>query len=218
MRPAPASQTPRDQRDRRVHEAVHAVLAEQGMRLSMDAVAARAGCSKQTLYTRYGCKQNLLRLVMQDHIEFTAGHLDAGATDLREGLLTFARQHLDRLNRPDVVQSSRLIDAESYQFPDEARQIYRDGIEGLQERLARRLRQAIDADQLKHDDPHFMAELLLGMIVGLDFERQRFHTPHRAALDARREWAEFSVDSFLRAFAPAPTSSHSTPLNGVSPR
>ena len=33
--------------------------------------------------------------------------------------------------------------------------------------------------QLRHDDPHFAAELLLGMIVGLDFERQRFAVPHR---------------------------------------
>ena len=55
---------------------------------------------------------------------------------------------------------------------------------------------------LRHDDPHSAAELLLGMIVGLDFDRQRFLVPHRDTTDLQTQWAEFAVDSFLRAFAP----------------
>ena len=55
---------------------------------------------------------------------------------------------------------------------------------------------------LRHDDPHAAAELLLGMIIGLDFDRQRFLVPHRDSAGAQGRWAEFAVDSFLRAFAP----------------
>lgn len=216
MPPSPARQTTRDQRDRRVHEAVNTLLAEQGTRLSMDAVAARAGCSKQTLYSRYGCKENLLRQVMHAHIELASSHLDDPSDDLRHSLLMFARRHLDQLNRHDVVRICRLIDARSQQFTEQARQMYRDGIAQLQERLAQHLQQAIKHGQLKHDDPHFMAELLLGMIVGLDFERQRFHTPHRSSAEAQREWAEFSVDHFLRAFAPASISPNSKPERSFS--
>ncbi|HEY0334336.1 MAG TPA: TetR/AcrR family transcriptional regulator [Stenotrophomonas sp.] len=200
--PTPTQARSRDQRDRRVHEAVHALLAEQGMRLSMEAVAARAGCSKQTLYSHYGCKQNLLRTVMADQVALTAGHLDTEGGQLRDRLLAFTHHHLEQLNRPDVIQTCRLIDAESHHFPEQARQIYQDGVAGLQDRLAQCLQQAVDLGQLRYDDPHFMAELLLGMMVGLDFERQRFHTPHRSSADARSRWAEFAVDSFLRAFAP----------------
>jgi len=192
----------RDQRDRRVHEAVHGLLAEQGMRLSMEAVAARAGCSKQTLYSRYGCKRELLRAVMDERVALTAVHLDEADAGLRDRLLGFAHHHLEQLNRPDVIQTCRLIDAESHQFPEQAREIFQDGMAGLLDRLAQCLRQAVEHGHLRHDDPHFMAELLLGMMVGLDFERQRFHTPHRSAADARSRWAEFAVDSFLRAFAP----------------
>lgn len=202
MSPAPTLARARDQRDRRIYEAVHALLAEQGMRLSMEAVVARAGCSKQTLYSRYGCKQNLLRAVMDQRVALTAAHLEEAGGDLRERLLAFAHHHLEQLSRPDVIQTCRLIDAESHHFPEQARQIFRDGIAGLQDRLAQCLRQAVEHGQLRHDDPHYMAELLLGMMVGLDFERQRFHTPHRSAADARSRWAEFAVDSFLRAFAP----------------
>ena len=55
---------------------------------------------------------------------------------------------------------------------------------------------------LRHDDPHCAAELLLGMIVGLDFDRQRFMVPHRDTTQAQAQWAEFAVDGFLRAFSP----------------
>lgn len=195
----------RHARDRRVHnavhEAVHALLAEQGMRLSMEAVAARAGCSKQTLYSHYGCKENLLRAVMRDQVALTTDALDHQDLDLRASLLAFAQRHLEQLNRPHVIQTCRLIDAQSHRFPDQAQQIYAEGIAALQDRLAQCLGRASARGQLRHDDPHAMAELLLGMIVGLDFERQRFHTPHRSDATARRRWAELTIDSFLRAFA-----------------
>jgi AcrR family transcriptional regulator len=206
MMSTPTPLRARQARDNRVHEAVHeavnALLAEQGMRLTMEAVAARAGCSKQTLYAHYGCKQNLLSAVMRDQIALTTDHLDEDGQDVRSGLLGFAERHLEQLNRPHVIQTCRLIDAESHRFPDQARQIYQDGIAALQDRLAQWLRRASERGQLRHDDPHVMAELLLGMIVGLDFERQRFHTPHRSDAPSRRRWAEHTIDSFLRAFAP----------------
>ncbi|CEJ44545.1 TetR/AcrR family transcriptional regulator [Xanthomonas citri pv. bilvae] len=190
--------------DRRIDAAVHALLAERGMRLSMDAVAERAGCSKQTLYSYYGCKENLLRDVLQDHVRLAAGPLGTVSGDLHADLLAFALAHLDRLNNPDVLQTCRLVEAQSHRFPDQSQQIFHDGVVGMQQRLAHRFEQAIDAGQLRHDDPHFMAELLLSMIVGLDFDRQRFQVPHRAGLPARQRWAQFAVDTFLRAFAPAP--------------
>jgi AcrR family transcriptional regulator len=201
---------PQDERDRRVHEAVHTLLAEQGMRLSMDAVAARAGCAKQTLYARYGSKQNLLQHVLQAHTDLVAEHLSADPISVRDGLLAFALEHLEQLDRPEVIRTCRLIAAESQHFPEQARQIYRDSAAGLQHRLGRWLQGAIESGQLRRDDPHFMAELLLGMIIGLDFERLRFHMPHRATARERQRWAEFAVDSFLRAFS-ASDFSHSNP-------
>ncbi|MFA1287885.1 TetR/AcrR family transcriptional regulator [Xanthomonas axonopodis pv. nakataecorchori] len=204
--------------DRRIHAAVHALLAERGMRLSMDAVAERAGCSKQTLYSYYGCKENLLRDVLQDHVRLAAGPLGTVSGDLHADLLAFALAHLDRLNNPDVLQTCRLVEAQSHRFPDQSQQIFHDGVVGMQQRLAHRFEQAIDAGQLRHDDPHFMAELLLSMIVGLDFDRQRFQVPHRAGLPARQQWAQFAVDTFLRAFAPAPAAPTSPPPSLLTSR
>jgi AcrR family transcriptional regulator len=199
--PSPAAST-LDARDHRVFDAVRELLASQGMQLSMDAVAQHAGCSKQTLYSRYGNKQELLKRVMQRHVcRATAGLRSLDGDDLRGSLLRFANDYLDHFNQPHVVQARRLIAAESSQFPQEARTLYQDGAGALALHVSEWLATRSAEGQLRHDDPHFMAELLLSMIAGLDFEKQRFHIPHRDDAAVRRRWAEFSVDSFLRAFA-----------------
>jgi AcrR family transcriptional regulator len=202
MPPSP-NPSPALRRRQRVHDAVRELMAEQGFRVSMDAVAARAGCSKQTLYSYFGSKQELMRSVMQEHLEMATARLDDQHGEPRTILLAFAMEHLQRLSEPHVIVTCQLLSAEAALFPEEARTLYRDGCDTLQQRLADWLERAMRRGQLRHDDPHFAAELLLGMIVGLDFERQRFAVPHRHD-DARRlQWAEFAVDSFMRAFASA---------------
>ena len=62
MHPTRPRSRPAEARDQRVFDAVRELLATQGMHLSMDAVAAYVGCSKQTLYSRYGSKRELLSL------------------------------------------------------------------------------------------------------------------------------------------------------------
>lgn len=193
--------SPALRRRQRVHDAVRELMAEQGFRVSMDAVAARAGCSKQTLYSHFGSKQELMRSVMQEHLDMATARLDDQHGDLRTTLLAFAMEHLQRLSEPHVIVTCQLLSAEAALFPEEARTLYRDGCDTLQRRLAEWLALAMRHGQLRHDDPHCASELLLGMIVGLDFERQRFAVPHRDTDAARLRWVEFAVDAFLRAFA-----------------
>jgi len=193
-----------DARDLRVFDAVRELIARQGIRMSMEALAQQAGCSKQTLYSRYGSKQELMRRVVERHVcRATAALRALHGDDLRGSLLQFATDYLDHASQPHVAQACRLISADAAQFPDEARALYRDGTGALTAHLAEWLLAACARGQLRHDDPHFMAELLISMIGGQDFDRQRLHMPHRDEAAARRRWAEFSVDSFLRAFAPA---------------
>ncbi|MGH8026517.1 MAG: TetR/AcrR family transcriptional regulator [Pseudoxanthomonas sp.] len=199
MPPSPQP-SPASRRRQRVHDAVRELMAEQGFRVSMDAVAARAGCSKQTLYSYFGSKQELMRSVMQEHLDMATARLDDQQGDPRTVLLAFSMEHLQRLSEPHVITTCQLLSAEAALFPEEARTLYRDGCDTLQQRLAEWLDLAMRRGQLRHDDPHCAAELLLGMIVGLDFERQRFAVPHRDSDATRRHWAEFAVDAFLRAF------------------
>jgi AcrR family transcriptional regulator len=190
------------ERRQRVLDAARALMAEQGFRVSMEAVAHRAGCSKQTLYAQFGSKHALLHDLMQEHLDITTSRLEAFNGQVREPLLAFAIKHLERLSTPEVAASCRLFSAEAPQFPEEARAIWRDGIQALLARLASWLSLAMDAGCLRHDQPQVAAEMLLSMMVGLELERQRFCVAQRTP-QARQAWAEQAVDAFLRAYAPA---------------
>ncbi len=186
----------------RVHAAVRELLAEHGFRISMEAVAQRAGCSKQTLYAQFGSKQELLRSFIDSRMQVPAAKLESSTENLAKALLDFADEHLAQLCDPLVVATSQLLSAEARHFPDMAQAIFREAFDGLQSRLAGWIGEAMNKGQLKQDDPHMAAELFLGMIVGLDFDRQRFGVPHRSLQWQRQRWARFAVDSFLRAFSP----------------
>jgi len=218
VNPAPLPAADMDARDLRVFDAVRELLARHGMQMSMEAVAQHAGCSKQTLYSRYGSKQELMRRVVERHVcRATAGLRGLREDDLRGSLMQFATDYLDHFNQPHVAQACRMISADAAQFPEEARSLWRDGAGTLTLHLAEWIESAIARGQLRHDDPHFMAELLISMIGGQDFDRQRFHMPHRDDAGTRRRWAGFSVDSFLRAFAPAASPQpHSNQLRSFS--
>jgi AcrR family transcriptional regulator len=191
------------ERRQRVHQAVRELMGELGYRVSMEAVAQRAGCAKQTLYSDYGSKQELLRSMMQEHLELASAPLDSTTRGVHETLLVFAEEHLARLSDPSVVAACHLLAAQSQQYPEEAQALYRDGCQAMQERLALWLQAAMARGDLRHDDPHLAAELLMSMIGGLDMERQRLAVSHRDSNPGRRAWLEFAIGNFMRAFAPS---------------
>ncbi len=200
--PGAASSLSALERRQRVHQAVRELTGELGYRVSMEAVAQRAGCSKQTLYSDYGSKQELLRCMMQEHLELASAPLDSTTRGVSETLLDFAEEHLARLSDPSVVAACHLLAAQSQQYPEEAQALYRDGCQAMQERLALWLQSAMARGDLRHDDPHLAAELLMSMIGGLDTERQRLAVSHRDSNPGRRAWLEFAIGNFMRAFAP----------------
>ena len=203
--PSPSPAAPR-QADDALHQlvcdAVRALVAERGVNISMEAVAARVGCSKQTLYARYGSKKELFAQVTHEGMATTHLPPVPTAATLPRALLAFAEEHLAHLAEPETIGTARLVTAQAGQFPEEVATLYQAYVGTLESRLATWLQQAMRRGLLRHDDPHFAAELLLGMIVGLDFDRQRHLAPHRADPAERSRWAAFAIDSFLRAFAP----------------
>ncbi len=72
--------------DRAIIDATTELYAERGLDgLTMEAVAARAGVSKATLYRRYPCKIDLVMAAVTGFTAEEAPHLDTGTTrgDLR---------------------------------------------------------------------------------------------------------------------------------------
>lgn len=137
---------------------------------SMDAVTTEAGVSKQTLYSYFPTKVELLAEVlygsmsklMLDPPEPAQLHtLD----DLRETLLGFATHITVNLMRPDSIALVRLVLGEAFRVP-ELRRAFRDALPGqMLARTAALLQEAAAAGLIQISDPVLGARMLIGPIM-----------------------------------------------------
>jgi TetR/AcrR family transcriptional regulator, mexJK operon transcriptional repressor len=168
--------------------AARALFQERGFAgTPTDAVVARAGVSKETLYRYYPSKDRLLVAVMQDMA--VEGVLSAPPTPLPDGagheelvaaLSALAGAILDRMLAPEYLALARLVLAESGRCPDLAdtfrRAVPDTGAAGIRRVLADAqqrglLRPDVDLAAAGHQ---FVSPLLawgLSALIGGDFRR-----------------------------------------------
>jgi TetR/AcrR family transcriptional regulator, mexJK operon transcriptional repressor len=187
-------------RQRILEVATELFLAKGYGSTTIEAVAARAGISKRTLYHRFDDKSVLFAAVVHEIIEQIrppAGvPLIEGAT-LRDVLRRLAGMILRAALSPQAIALHRLVMAESARFPELVRAVHGDGsareattlIGGL---LAREPRDST----LSAEKRAFAAEQFIFMVVTLPQRRAMgYGTPMTAAeLDV---WADKTVDLFL---------------------
>lgn len=192
-----------------MREAAIELMFEMGYAVSMDAVAQRAGCSKQTVYAHFGSKEGLFRSVVADLLGPIGASLETDCADLEQALRTFARAHLEHLAQTRTVTAIRMLTTDIARFPEEAKALFDAGALSIQRRLAECLSAAMQRGELRPDDAHAQAELLMGMLVGFDIDRRRLGLPGRDTQEQREDWADRVIDAFLRA--------HREPAATVSP-
>jgi AcrR family transcriptional regulator len=187
-------------RQRILEVATELFLAEGYGSTTIEAVAARAGISKRTLYHRFDDKSALFAAVVHDiieHIRPPAGvPLVEGAT-LRDVLRRLAAMILRAALAPKALALHRLVMAESARFPELIRAVHNDGstreatalIGGL---LARDLRES----KLNAENRVFAAQQFIVMVVSQPQRRAMgYGAPMSPAeLDI---WADKSVSLFL---------------------
>lgn len=192
------------------------LMFELGYAVSMDAVAQRAGCSKQTVYAHFGSKEGLFRSVVAELLGPIGASLCADDTDLDTALRRFARAHLEHLAQPRTVTAIRMLTTDIARFPDEARALFDAGALSIQRQLAACLSAAMERGELRRDDADALAELLLGMLVGFDVDRRRLGLPGRDTPAEREAWCDRVVDTFLRAYREPGVSLSSSPASRIS--
>lgn len=195
----PASPASTSRRHQRMREAAIELMFELGYAVSMDAVAQRAGCSKQTVYAHFGSKEGLFRSVVGDLLGPIGASLETNCKDLEQALRTFARAHLEHLAQTRTVTAIRMLTTDIARFPEEAKALFDAGALSIQKRLAECLGAAMERGELRRDDAYALAEMLLGMLVGFDIDRRRLGLPGRDTQEQREAWADRTVDTFLRA-------------------
>lgn len=124
----------------------------------VDAIAARAGVSKQTLYNHFGSKEALFSQVVDQVVESVHERLAEGepaAASVIESAETLA----DFLMREETVSLYRLALLENERHPDLARQLN----QRAEAPLVDRVRQAVRADRSLEDA---QVEAITAGIVG----------------------------------------------------
>ena len=171
---------------------------------SIDAVAKRAGVSKQTVYSHYAGKDDLFRACIRSKVAsygFAETVVEPHA-ELRTALRAMIRRFLDLLFDPQVIAMHRVVMGESASHPAIAELFYESGPGRTQAAVRRYLEEQVGAGRLAipGDRLHYAAvqvlnmafgeyqlELLMGLIESVDEEELSVH------LDR-------VVDDFLRLY------------------
>ncbi|GHE92884.1 TetR/AcrR family transcriptional regulator [Streptomyces fumanus] len=187
------------------------LFVRQGVdRVSMDAVAARAGVSKRTVYDYFGDKRRLFLAILtaaSDSMLATScraldEHLptDARITtvpQLEEALTAFAVDLGTSIVRsPDYAAAFALVAQERLRTPTTTDDL---ATEAASQELADRIAHFADAGLLDTDDPRLAADHFSALTVLLAYERH----PVPATADpekVRRTMAD-GVHAFIRAYA-----------------
>jgi AcrR family transcriptional regulator len=179
------------------------VLAERGFGAPVEAIAKRAGVSKQTLYNHYGGKAGLLRALIRRRVdELTAPLADGHAGPGPEGVLAaFALELLEATLSPVNIALTRVAIQGASDMPDIAQAMDEAGGSVARARLASFLEAETAAGRLDVDDVWEAAEFFSGMVgarqvralLGLPVDSDRATIEALSASIAKR---------FVAAYAP----------------
>ncbi len=188
--------TRRSERSRRaILDAALELVGESGyQRLTIEAIAARAGVGKQTIYRWWPSKAAVLfEACLPEGTDAETVELpDTG--DLEADLKTVLRATVDELNNPRLEAPTRALTAESQNDLQLARALTEKVLEPQLQAYVRRFRTAQQAGQIDaRTDPRIAVELLVGPL---------FHRWQTRTFPLTHEYADTVVDLALRGLAP----------------
>ena len=163
--------SPRAQAKRRqITDAARALFLAQGFaRTSMDAITAEAGVSKQTLYSYFSSKNELLLAILDDLQQALpqpgpVGEVHSRA-DLRAALIGFAERLTNSLMQPEMVAVLGLTLGEMLHIP-ELRPTF---VHALPLQLLGRTQQILEAAAangvVRVDHPEISVRMLIGPLM-----------------------------------------------------
>jgi AcrR family transcriptional regulator len=157
-----------DARRAAVLEAARDVFLAHGYEgTQMQAVAHRAGASKETLYRYFPDKASLFEAVIRSIADRLGGQFfnPAAETPVRQALETFGLSFLQGVLRSDALALHRLAIAEAERFPELGRVFNETGPAAIRRRLTDYLVGATATGSLKCVDAEQAASLLLGALI-----------------------------------------------------
>ncbi|MEV5377643.1 MULTISPECIES: TetR/AcrR family transcriptional regulator [Streptomyces] len=189
----------RSERSRRaILDAALELVGESGFaKLTIEAIAARAGVGKQTIYRWWPSKAAVLfEACVPEGIDPASIELpDTG--DIVADLKTVLRATVDDLNDARLDAPTRALTAETANDPELGRALTEKVLEPQLQAYVRRLRAAQEAGQV---DPDIDLRIALELLVGPLFHRWQTRT-----LPLTHAYADTVVDLALRGMTPRPS-------------
>jgi TetR/AcrR family transcriptional repressor of mexJK operon len=184
-------------RDRLLDTAFNLFLENGYGNLSLEAIARDARVSLRTIYSQFGGKAGLFGAVIRrcsDQFVTSLNEEHVLASSPKDALISFGKQFLFSISRPDVVRIRAILIGESQRFPDLATQFYEQGPQRTLNCLAQFFSRQ---QQIADIDSYFLAEQFLSALRSeriLKLQLGLEPTPDEAQIDA---WVRQSVDLFL---------------------
>ena len=136
---------------------------------TIEAIATATGMTKRTVYARYPDKSALFHAAVSRAIarlaipEEQIAATDCG--DLEQTLRNIARLRIDLVSTPRGLKLQRIINTESYRFPDIFTEVYEFGALPTIKFLARLLKRETAAGRLAIAEPAMAANVFMSMAV-----------------------------------------------------
>jgi len=137
--------------------------------VSMDAIAHRAGVSKQTIYNHFGSKEDLFGAIIRGWCDQLLTPLltpEIKAAGIEAALTSVARQFVELLLSPRSLALYRVLIAEAPRFPELGRISYLSGAAPAVDTLAHYLDEQRRTGGLAVQDSRLAAEQFFGMLNG----------------------------------------------------
>jgi TetR/AcrR family transcriptional repressor of mexJK operon len=173
---------------------------------SMDAVAARAGVSKATIYVHFANKRALFEAIIRNRGEAVFGRVTfaANVADLRQALTDLAQNFVEMMQSAEALDMYRVVLAEARQQPEVGEAFYQAGPGYGRKLVADYLfglaeRGLLD---LTRDQAAIVSDLFLSMLSNEHHKRALFCLPVDQAAQARSLAA--AVDLIVTRYAAKP--------------
>ena len=200
---------PRGERRRReIAVVAQQVFFESGFAdTTMQAIAARAGASKETLYRHFGSKEDLFAEIVASRAQTILEDLDErvdrpGAVG--DVLKSFGFKILDTMMSTDVISLCRIVIAESPRNPELGALFLSAGPDRVRKRVAEFLKAATERGELTCRDPVCAARIFLGGVM-TNLHLSKLVMPGHSTMTTAemRDYVDEVVAGFMSHYAPS---------------
>jgi AcrR family transcriptional regulator len=147
------------------------LFLEHGYELTtIEMIAMRVNMTKRTIYARYADKGSLFRTAVQRAIErqvvpqHVLDGLDQG--DLADTLEAIARLRIQQVMTPNGLRLQRIINTESYRFPEISMANFEQSAKPVIDYIARLLTREVATGTIAPTNPELAASAFMSMVVG----------------------------------------------------